>query len=112
VLPARRQPTAAHSISPGNWAIDTEAGNDLAAHRRGKRLRPSKNNRSPRRISIITPEEFEDHLTARESVILNELARLLKLEQSSRQETAALETQLANLATWRKPISISFEPRS
>jgi len=76
------------TLKPGTTLLLTAAANDYARQ---------KTTGSPRRISIITPEEFEDHLTARESVILNELARLLKLEQSSRQETAALETQLANL---------------
>lgn len=49
---------------------------------------------SPRRISVVTPDEFQTHLASRESAILSELDRLLKLEQGSRQKTAALETQV------------------
>ena len=67
------------NLKPGTNLLLTATATDYASQ---------KTTSSPRRISIITPEEFEDHLAARESVILNELARLLKLEQSSRLETA------------------------
>ena len=75
-------------LKPGTNLLLTAVATDYASQ---------KTTSSPRRISIITPQEFEDHLAARESVILNELARLLKMQQSSRQETASLETQLGHV---------------
>lgn len=80
-------------LKPGTTLLLTAIATDYASQKTAS---------SPRRISIITPEEFEDHLAARESVILNELARLAKLEQSSRQETAALETQVARVGRLAK----------
>ncbi len=81
------------TLKPGTNLLLTATATDYAGQ---------KTTSSPRRISIITPEEFEDHLAARESVILNELARLLKLEQSSRLATAGLETQLGKVGRLAK----------
>lgn len=80
-------------LKPGTNLLLTAVATDYASQKTAS---------SPRRISIVTPEEFEDHLAARESVILSELARLLKLEQSSRQETASLETQIASVGRLAK----------
>ena len=81
------------TLKPGTNLLLTAVATDYASQKTAS---------SPRRISIITPEEFEDHLAARESVILSELSRLLKLEQSSRQETTSLETQIANVGRLAK----------
>jgi hypothetical protein len=80
-------------LKPGTNVLLTATASDYAAQITAS---------SPRRISIITADDFEDHLSARESVILDELARLLKLEQSSRQETAALETQTSKVGRLTK----------
>jgi hypothetical protein len=80
-------------LKPGTNLLLTATAADYASQRTTS---------SPRRISIITPEEFDDHLAARESVILNELSRILKLQQSSRQETTSLETQLGRLGRLAK----------
>ena len=73
------------NLKPGTNISLTAAATDYAGQRTLS---------SARRISIVTPEEFETHLASRELAILSELGRLLKLEKASRQETAALETQV------------------
>lgn len=46
---------------------------------------------SPRRLTIITPQELEDHLAERELLVYNGLSRILKMQQAARLETTGLE---------------------
>jgi hypothetical protein len=47
---------------------------------------------SPRRLTIITPQELEDHFAERELLVFNELSRILKMQQAARLETTNLES--------------------
>ena len=53
--------------------------------------RPQVGTSSPRRLTIITPQELEDHLAERELLVFNELSRILKMQQAARLETTGLE---------------------
>ncbi|HEY2148595.1 MAG TPA: hypothetical protein VGH32_11695, partial [Pirellulales bacterium] len=72
-------------IPPGTQVLLTAAAADY---------RPQSGTSAPRRLTVITPQELEDHLAQRESLVFNELARILKMQQSARLETTALETAL------------------
>lgn len=56
----------------------------------------------PRRLTIITPEELQDRLAQRQSFILSELSRVLKLQQESRSQVAGLEIQLEQVGQLTK----------
>ena len=53
---------------------------------------PQTGTSSPRRLTIITPQEFEDHLAERELLVFNELSRILKMQRDTRLETANVES--------------------
>jgi hypothetical protein len=48
----------------------------------------------PRRLTVVTAEEIQDRLAERQSVIFNELARVLEMEQTARSHVSGLEVQL------------------
>jgi hypothetical protein len=56
--------------------------------------RPQSGTSAPRRLTIVTLQELEDHLAQRESIVFNELSRVLKMQQSARLETTGLESTL------------------
>ncbi len=58
---------------------------------------------SARRITIITPAQLEDHLAERESIVLGDLSRILKLQQAARLQTTALQTQLDRVGQLARP---------
>jgi hypothetical protein len=64
--------------------------------------RPQTGTSAPRRLTIITPQELEDHLAQRESLIFNELARILKMQQAARLESTALESTLDRVGRFLK----------
>ncbi len=72
-------------IPPGTQVLLTASAADY---------RPQSGTSAPRRLTVITPQELEDHLAQRESLVFNELARILKMQQAARLETTALETAL------------------
>ncbi|HEY1600160.1 MAG TPA: hypothetical protein VGG64_11185 [Pirellulales bacterium] len=55
-----------------------------------------------RRVTVVTPEEIQDRLAERQSVIFNELARVLLLEQTARSHVAGLEVQLDQTGKFHK----------
>jgi hypothetical protein len=64
--------------------------------------RPQAGTSAPRRLTVITPQELEDHLAQRESLIFNELARILKMQQAARLETTGLEATLERVGRFEK----------
>lgn len=48
----------------------------------------------PRRLTIISPEELQNRLAERQKFILNELARVMKLEREARGQVSNLEIQM------------------
>ncbi len=55
-----------------------------------------------RKASIITAAELEDRLVERQSLIVGELQRTLKLQQEARAQTKALEIQLSEVGRLNK----------
>jgi hypothetical protein len=56
--------------------------------------RPSTAKSPLRRLRVITPQELESHVASRESLILAQLARVLKLQQDHRVQVAGLAARL------------------
>jgi hypothetical protein len=54
------------------------------------------------RVSVLTPAEFDDRISARQAGILAELARILKLQQENRAGVHALLTQATRAGAFRK----------
>jgi hypothetical protein len=70
-------------LAPGTHVLLTATAADY---------RPQVGMSSPRRLTIITPQELEDHLAERELLVFNELSRILKMQQAARLETTNLES--------------------
>jgi hypothetical protein len=60
--------------------------------------RPQEGMSSERKLSIVTPEEMLDRLAERQTVILNELARLLRLQLDARGQVEGVEVQWKHVA--------------
>jgi hypothetical protein len=56
----------------------------------------------PRRLTIITPEELEDRLAQRQSMIDSELSRVLQMQRAARLQTSVVQTQLAAVGRLQK----------
>jgi hypothetical protein len=69
-------------LRPGTHVLLTATATDYL---------PQTGTSSPRRLTIITPQELEDHLAQRELLVFNELSRILKMQQAARLETTGLE---------------------
>jgi hypothetical protein len=76
---------ASLKLPPGTQVLLTASAADY---------RPQTSTSAPRRLTIVTPQELEDHLAQRESLVFNELLRILKMQQSARLETTAVESTL------------------
>jgi hypothetical protein len=66
-------------------------GTQVLFHAEASDYRPAWGKSEPRRLSVITTEDLQDRLAARQNVLLAELLRLLGLQRNSRQEVGALE---------------------
>ncbi len=80
-----------------NWelaSLGLAAGSQITFHAAAKDYQPLAGESEPRRLTIITSEELQDRLAERQSFILSELGRVLKLQQESRGQTHSLEIQL------------------
>ena len=60
---------------------------------------PQEGKSTPRGITIISKRELEERLAQRQTLILNELQRVLKLQQEARSQTRSIETQLDQVGT-------------
>lgn len=63
---------------------------------------PQQGQSPPRRLTIITPQELEDRLAQRQSLILAEIARALKMQQDARSQTTSLEIQMREVGRLNK----------
>ncbi len=72
-------------LPPGASVVLSVAASDYA---------PQTGVSTPRRLTIVTPEELEDRLAQRQSLIFNELQRILKMQQTTRDQTRGIEAQL------------------
>jgi hypothetical protein len=58
---------------------------------------PQTGKSTPRKINIITPAELEERLAQRQTLVIGELQRVLKLQQDARSQTRSLEIQVDQL---------------
>ena len=92
-MPAGESRTLSHV-----WDLDSlelRPGIELTLHAEAADYQPAIGRSEPRRIHVITPEELQDRLSARQSLILAELDRALKMQQESRNQVAALAAQVS-----------------
>ncbi|MEX2561310.1 MAG: hypothetical protein WD403_15410, partial [Pirellulales bacterium] len=82
--------------------LDLPPGSELTLHATATDYRPQVGQSHSRRLSIITPEELTDRLAERQNFILNELARVLKLQREARQQVSGIEIQLQQLGRLEK----------
>ena len=75
-------------------ALGLEPGLQITFHATASDYLPQVGQSPARRLLIITPEELEGRMDQRQSLILSELARVLKMQQESRTGTTAVEIQL------------------
>jgi hypothetical protein len=67
------------------------AGTQLVLFATATDYRPQTGKSESRRVSVITPEELQERMAARQNVLLTELSRVLKAERDSRSQVQALE---------------------
>lgn len=63
---------------------------------------PQQGQSTARKVTIITEQELEDRLAQRQTLILGELSRALKLQQETRGQTTSLEIQLRDVGRLQK----------
>ena len=56
--------------------------------------RPQSGQSPPRRLTVISAEELEDRVAARQAYILGQLAEVLRVQREARSQTKSLEIQL------------------
>jgi len=61
---------------------------------RAEDYKPQAGKSDPRRLSVITAEELQERIAARQNLLLAELARVLKLQRDVRGQTEALEIRV------------------
>jgi len=77
--------SALEGIEPGQWIEFTIAASDY---------KPQESQSVPRRLTIISVDELEDRIAARQSYILGQLAEVLRVQRDTRSQTKALEIGL------------------
>jgi hypothetical protein len=83
--------------------LDLEPGVQLAANVQASDYVPQVGQSlAPRRITIISAAELEDRLASRQTFILSELARALKMQREARSQTTDLEIQLREVGALAK----------
>jgi len=84
----RRWPLAELGLTPGDQLLFHATASDYL---------PQTSESQPRRLAIITPEELQDRIAARQARIMTELTRVLDMQRESRAQTAALEIRLGEI---------------
>lgn len=74
--------------------LELAPGAQLTLRAAAADYRPAESVSPPRRIKIISREEFDDRLAERQGHLAGEMARLLKLEREARAQVTALDIQL------------------
>jgi len=72
-------------LAPGMWIDLVMVAEDY---------KPQTGQSTPRRLTIISSEELEERLAARQSYILGQLAEILRMQQDTRTQTRSLEIEL------------------
>ncbi|HIQ20806.1 MAG TPA: hypothetical protein EYH34_06185, partial [Planctomycetes bacterium] len=88
--PDRRVVNYAWDLTP----FDLQPGDRVTFVATATDYRPQSADSAPRRLVVITPEELADHIAARQSAVLSELARALEIQRQSRSRVAGAEIRL------------------
>jgi len=96
-----------HGAEPGDrreiehrWELaklGLEPGTELTFQVTAADYSPQTGQSQPRRLIVITPEQLQQRIADRQSVILAELGRVLKMQQGSRQQVKSLEIRLVEI---------------
>jgi hypothetical protein len=78
-------------------SLGLKPGTQLTFHAVAHDYLPQIGQSQPGRITIITADELADRIAQRQSFILGELARALKMQQDSRSQVTSLEIQLKDV---------------
>lgn len=87
------------------WQLDElqlAAGSQLTVWATATDYLPQTGKSTVRRISVITPAELEERLAQRQTLIVGELQRVLKLQQDARAQTQSLDIQLNKVGRLNK----------
>ena len=86
---------AARSSIAGRWpSWASSRGTQITFWATASDYLPQTGKSTVRRLSIITPQELEERLAQRQTLIFGELQRVLKLQQDARAQTRSLEIQM------------------
>ena len=78
-------------------ALELTPGTELAFHVTATDYRPQTAHSQSRRLVVITTEQLQGRIADRQGLILAELARVLKMQQGSREQVTSLEIRLAEI---------------
>ena len=77
--------------------LGLKPGSQITFHAAASDYQPQAGQSQPLRLTIITPQELNDRIAERQTFILGELARVLKMQQESRSQVSSLEIQLRDV---------------
>ncbi|MHC4180599.1 MAG: hypothetical protein ACYSWU_24130, partial [Planctomycetota bacterium] len=77
--------------------LELVPGTELTFHVTATDYRSQTGQSEPRRLVVITQEQLHQRIADRQSQILAELARVLKMQQGSRKQVTSLEIRLAEI---------------
>lgn len=75
-------------------ALKLAPGTQVAMHVAATDYRPQTGKSEQRRLSVVTAEELQERIAARQNMVLAELARVLKLQRDSRSQVQSLEIRV------------------
>ncbi len=82
--------------------LDLKPGATLTFFASAADYMPQQGQSAPRKLTILSPREFEDRIAQRQSLIHGEIARALKVQQETRTQTGALEIQARDVGKLTK----------
>jgi hypothetical protein len=98
-LAANAKPPAPRTIDY-RWdlaALELPPGSHVSFYAAASDYKPQTGKSEPRRLIVVTPQELQERLAARQELILAELTRVLKLQRDCHVQVASLQIRLDNL---------------
>jgi hypothetical protein len=83
--------------------LGLKPGVQITFHGAASDYLPQTGRSSPMRLTIITPQELADRVAQRQTYLLGELARVLKMQQDSRSQVSSVEIQWRDVGRLNKP---------
>jgi len=91
-------PDGDHHVVDDRWdlaPLELKPGAHVTFYATASDYRPQTGKSEPRSLTIISAEELQDRLAAREKLVLAELERVLKMQRGSRGQLESLRARLA-----------------